>query len=181
MEKAFPRSGAMKWDSSQRSSTAGRRNSSRTGLLPSSRNGQPTTPLNRSGLGIRRLTFTMLDSNIVAVSPTSVWRVLGQAGRLLPVQHSGGLQSLHREPGSAGVDDRSGHRDHLNCVPLLEMIRGRSQKRAAVLEVPAHSHRFKPKKDVKKTDHNPLPWVYTCPTLSSVKFSAGTTRVGGCL
>src|SRR5690349_2552910 len=40
----------MKWDSSRRSSTAGRRNSSRTGLLPSSRNGQPTIPLTRSGL-----------------------------------------------------------------------------------------------------------------------------------
>ena len=30
----------------------------------------------------RRLTFMMLDANIVAVSPTSVWRVLGQAGLL---------------------------------------------------------------------------------------------------
>jgi transposase-like protein len=29
--------------------------------------------------GYRRLTFMMLDANIVAVSPTSVWRVLGQA------------------------------------------------------------------------------------------------------
>jgi hypothetical protein len=27
-----------------------------------------------------RLTFMMLDADIVAVSPTSVWRVLGQAG-----------------------------------------------------------------------------------------------------
>jgi hypothetical protein len=30
----------------------------------------------------RRLTFMMLDADIVAVSPTSVWRVLGQAGLL---------------------------------------------------------------------------------------------------
>ena len=30
--------------------------------------------------GCRRLTFMMLDADIVAVSPTSVWRVLGQAG-----------------------------------------------------------------------------------------------------
>ena len=30
--------------------------------------------------GYRRLTFMMLDADIVAVSPTSVWRVLGQAG-----------------------------------------------------------------------------------------------------
>ena len=32
--------------------------------------------------GYRRLTFMMLDRNIVAVSPASVWRVLHQAGRL---------------------------------------------------------------------------------------------------
>ncbi len=30
--------------------------------------------------GYRRLTFMMLDADIVAVSPSSVWRVLGQAG-----------------------------------------------------------------------------------------------------
>ena len=29
--------------------------------------------------GYRQLTFMMLDADIVAVSPTSVWRVLGQA------------------------------------------------------------------------------------------------------
>ena len=33
--------------------------------------------------GYRRLTFMMLDADIVAVSPSSVWRVLSQAG-LLP-------------------------------------------------------------------------------------------------
>jgi transposase InsO family protein len=33
--------------------------------------------------GYRRLTFMMLDADLVAVSPASVWRVLGQAGRLL--------------------------------------------------------------------------------------------------
>jgi transposase InsO family protein len=32
--------------------------------------------------GYRRLTFMMLDADIVAVSPASVWRVLHQAGRL---------------------------------------------------------------------------------------------------
>ena len=32
--------------------------------------------------GYRRLTFMMLDADIVAVSPTSVWRVLGEAGLL---------------------------------------------------------------------------------------------------
>ena len=32
--------------------------------------------------GYRRLTFMMLDADIVAVSPSSVWRVLGQAGML---------------------------------------------------------------------------------------------------
>jgi putative transposase len=29
--------------------------------------------------GYRRLTFMMLDADIVAVSPTSVWQVLSQA------------------------------------------------------------------------------------------------------
>jgi hypothetical protein len=32
--------------------------------------------------GYRRLSFMMLDQDVVAVSPSSVWRVLGQAGRL---------------------------------------------------------------------------------------------------
>jgi hypothetical protein len=32
--------------------------------------------------GYRRLIFMMLDPDIVAVSPTSVWRVLRQAGLL---------------------------------------------------------------------------------------------------
>jgi putative transposase len=32
--------------------------------------------------GYRRLTFMMLNADIVAVSPTSVWRVLSQAGLL---------------------------------------------------------------------------------------------------
>ena len=32
--------------------------------------------------GYRRLTFMMLDADIVAVSPASVWRVLHAAGRL---------------------------------------------------------------------------------------------------
>jgi putative transposase len=34
--------------------------------------------------GYRRLTFMMLDQNVVAVSPSSVWRVLKAAGRLAP-------------------------------------------------------------------------------------------------
>jgi hypothetical protein len=32
--------------------------------------------------GYRRLTFMMLDADVVAVSPASVWRILGQAGLL---------------------------------------------------------------------------------------------------
>jgi hypothetical protein len=32
--------------------------------------------------GYRRLTFMMLDQNIVAVSPSSVWRVLSKVGLL---------------------------------------------------------------------------------------------------
>ncbi|MGA7794568.1 MAG: DDE-type integrase/transposase/recombinase [Candidatus Acidiferrales bacterium] len=38
--------------------------------------------LNNPLEGYRRLTFMMLDQDIVAVSPSSVWRVLGQAGLL---------------------------------------------------------------------------------------------------
>ncbi len=34
--------------------------------------------------GYRRLTFMMLDADVVAVSPASVWRVLQQAGMLSP-------------------------------------------------------------------------------------------------
>ncbi len=34
--------------------------------------------------GYRRLTFMMLDADVVAVSPSSVWRVLSQAGLLSP-------------------------------------------------------------------------------------------------
>ena len=49
--------------------------------------------------GYRRLTFMMLDADIVAVSPTSVWRVLGQAGLLSkwngkPSKKGTGLSSL---------------------------------------------------------------------------------------
>jgi transposase InsO family protein len=40
--------------------------------------------LNNPLEGYRRLTFMMLDANIVAVSPSSVWRVLSQAGCLSP-------------------------------------------------------------------------------------------------
>jgi putative transposase len=48
--------------------------------------------------GYRRLTFMMLDQDIVAVSPSSVWRVLGQAGLL-------GSRSI--VSGSAGNDSLS--------------------------------------------------------------------------
>ena len=37
--------------------------------------------------GYRRLTFMMLDADVVAVSPASVWRVLHQAGRLARWNH----------------------------------------------------------------------------------------------
>ena len=39
-------------------------------------------PSSTSTLGYRRLTFMMLDADVVAVSPASVWRVLKQAGLL---------------------------------------------------------------------------------------------------
>jgi putative transposase len=44
--------------------------------------------------GYRRLTFMMLDGNIVAVSPSSVWRVLSQAGL---------LGSWNRKPSKKGT------------------------------------------------------------------------------
>jgi hypothetical protein len=34
---------------------------------------------------------------------------------LLPVQHSGRLQPIHRQLGSAGVDDGGGHRGHIGA------------------------------------------------------------------
>ena len=40
--------------------------------------------LEHSGEGYRRLTFMMLDADVVAVGPTSVWRVLHEAGLLNP-------------------------------------------------------------------------------------------------
>ena len=77
--------------------------------------------------GYRRLTFMMLDADIVAVSPSGVWRVHGlraAAGStsalahrcflsqhwrdiLLPVQRPGRLQPVHRELGHPGVNDRA--------------------------------------------------------------------------
>jgi putative transposase len=38
--------------------------------------------LDHTDEGYRRLTFMMLDADVVAVGPTSVWRVLGEAGLL---------------------------------------------------------------------------------------------------
>jgi len=46
------------------------------------------------GEGYRRLAFMMLDEGIVAVSPTSVWRVLHEAGR---------LQRWNRKPSAKGT------------------------------------------------------------------------------
>jgi len=50
--------------------------------------------------GYRRLTFMMLDQNIVAVSPSSTWRVLTKAGmlqkwnKMLPLKGTGFIQPL---------------------------------------------------------------------------------------
>jgi transposase InsO family protein len=44
--------------------------------------------------GYRRLTFMMLDADIVAVSPSSVWRVLSQAGLLSKWKGTGFAQPL---------------------------------------------------------------------------------------
>ena len=45
--------------------------------------------------GYRRLTFMMLDADIVAVSPTIVWRVLGQAGLFVEVERKA-VEEGHR-------------------------------------------------------------------------------------
>jgi len=42
--------------------------------------------------GYRRLAFMMLDANVVAASPTSVWRVLHDAGLLTPWNHKPSLK-----------------------------------------------------------------------------------------
>ena len=57
--------------------------------------------------GYRRLTFMMLDADVVAVSPSSVWRVLQQAG-LSPdgrvsLRARGAVSSNHRMRTSIGT------------------------------------------------------------------------------
>lgn len=53
--------------------------------------------------GYRRLTFMMLDRDVVAVSPASVWRVLGQAGL---------LGRWNRKPSSKGTGFQQPIRPH---------------------------------------------------------------------
>ena len=53
--------------------------------------------------GYRRLTFMMLDADIVAVSPSSVWRVLSRAGCLAPwngkpIDERQGVRTASRSP-----------------------------------------------------------------------------------
>jgi hypothetical protein len=45
--------------------------------------------------GYRRLTYMMLDADVVAVSPSSVYRVLKAAGKLAPPVYRQGLQRVH--------------------------------------------------------------------------------------
>ena len=45
--------------------------------------------------GYRRLTFMMLDADVVAVSPASVWRVLRQAGLLSQLERQA-VEEGHR-------------------------------------------------------------------------------------
>jgi hypothetical protein len=56
----------------------------RAGLLAEGlgKAGDHSVPPEESTEGYRRLTFMMLDADIVAVSPASVWRVLSRAGLL---------------------------------------------------------------------------------------------------
>jgi hypothetical protein len=51
--------------------------------------------------GYRRLTFMMLDADIVAVSPSSVWRVLSQARTLVEVEREA-IQEGHGLCAAAG-------------------------------------------------------------------------------
>ena len=53
--------------------------------------------------GYRRLTFMMLDADVVAVSPSSVWRVLGQAG----FSRDGRASRRAREPASSSRHSRT--------------------------------------------------------------------------
>src|SRR5215472_3768517 len=62
-----------------------------------------------------RMRFSAITAG--SASALAYRRVVYQHQRdvLLSVQYSGRLQSLYRELGSAGVDDRGGHRDHLGA------------------------------------------------------------------
>src|SRR5262249_24615176 len=77
-------------------------------------------------------------------------RVVHQHQRdvLLPLQHSGRLQSLHRELGSAGGDGRGGHRDHLGARP------GTSPGSAVISCIGA-----------KSALREPLEWIETDPVV----------------
>ena len=57
--------------------------------------------------GYRRLTFMMLDANIVAVSPSSVWRVLGQAGL---------LKKWHGKPSKKATGFEQPPQAHPHCI-----------------------------------------------------------------
>jgi hypothetical protein len=63
--------------------------------------------------GYRRLTFMMLDADVVAVSPASVWRVLSQAG-LLRNWNGTPLEERHRVPAAARAASALAYRRFLH-------------------------------------------------------------------
>jgi hypothetical protein len=76
----------------------------RFAMLPGDRLNRRVPVQSPSSGGCRRLTFMMLDADIVAVSPSSVWCVLSQAGRFAirpctrpkrAVSHSKRLRDCH--------------------------------------------------------------------------------------
>ena len=80
--------------------------------------------------GYRRLTFMMLDADIVAVSPSSVWRVLGQAGLLKQMEREAVEERDGLRAAAAAASTLAYRRElhqHIGHVLLLVQRAGRVQ------------------------------------------------------
>jgi len=77
--------------------------------------------------GYRRLTFMMMDENVVAVSPTSVWRVLSEAGML----HRGAYKASKK--GTGFVQPLAPH-EHWHVDVSYLNIRGTFYYRFCILD-----------------------------------------------
>ena len=64
--------------------------------------------------GYRRLTFMMLDADVVAVSPSSVWRVLSQAGCLSVSLEGETVEEGYGVPAASGAASALAHRCFLH-------------------------------------------------------------------